>query len=128
MIYTNKMQIFYTKIRFATKICKVLFISHGRARIDTDMRNISVDQCNQWELMSHGRAQISTEPRNISVISGKIISSILRTARAHEQPKQKRSFKDNTPTVLQNAAAQREVCGKTSPPYANHGLHLSPHQ
>ena len=65
MIYTNKMQIFYTKIRFATKICKVLFISHGRARIDTDMRNISVDQCNQWELMSHGRAQIDTDTRNI---------------------------------------------------------------
>ena len=28
-------------------------MSHGRARMDTETRNISVDQCNQWEYMSH---------------------------------------------------------------------------
>ena len=28
--------------------------NHRRARIGTEPRNISVYQCNQWELMSHG--------------------------------------------------------------------------
>ena len=37
-----KQLFFYTTIRFATKKCKVLFISHGRTRIDTDTRNIYI--------------------------------------------------------------------------------------
>ena len=68
MIYTNKMQIFYTKIRFVTKICKVLFISHGRARMNTDTRNISVDQCNQWEQKLPQIARINTDTRNIYIL------------------------------------------------------------
>ena len=35
--------------------------NHRRARISTEPRNISVYQCNQWELMSHGRARMDTE-------------------------------------------------------------------
>ena len=60
-----KQLFFYTTIRFATKICKVLFISHGRARMNTDTRNISVDQCNQWEQRLPQIAQIDTDTRNI---------------------------------------------------------------
>ncbi len=59
MIYTNKMRIFYAKIRFATKIPKNQCCttstkgrcdtSHGQAQMDTDTQNISVDQYNQRE-------------------------------------------------------------------------------
>ena len=42
-------------------------MSHGCARIDTNTRNISAYQCNQWAIMSHRPAQMDTDTWNISV-------------------------------------------------------------
>ena len=60
MIYTNKMRIFLYKNTLRYKNTKKLMLttstkgrcntSHGRARTNTDTQNISVDQCNQWEI------------------------------------------------------------------------------
>ena len=42
-------------------------MSHGCAQMDTNTRNISAYQCNQWAIMSHRPAQMDTDTWNISV-------------------------------------------------------------